>query len=159
MTTSFSLAACSLAGRGKRATVIFDLSSTHGRKASMKMLALVGLFSVVLFSVGAHAQGLGTIVGTVTDPTGASIPSARITVTQTGTSFSRATVSNPDGSFVVSSLSPAAYTLTTEAKGFSQARQSVTLLADQSLTINVKMQLGMENQVVEVAVDTVQVDT
>src|SRR4029077_5100299 len=106
-----------------------------------------------------HAQGLGSILGTVTDPSGAAIVSAKITVTQAGTSFSRWAISNSDGSFVISSLSPSDYSLTTEAKGFSLAKQNVTLLADQSLTVSVKMQLGMAKQVVEGAVDTVQVDT
>ena len=125
----------------------------------MKKLTLVGLVSALLFPAISHAQGLGSILGTVTDPTGAAIASAKITVTQVGTSFSRVAISNPDGSFVISSLDPANYSITTEAKGFSLAKQIATLLADQSLTVNVKMQLGMANQIVEVAVDTVQVDT
>jgi len=125
----------------------------------MKNLVVIGVLVVLAFPRLSHAQGLGSIVGTVTDPSGAAIPSAKITVTQSGTSFSRVAISNADGSYVISSLSPADYFLSAEAKGFSLAKQSMTLLADQSLTVNVKMQLGMANQVVEVAVDNVQVDT
>jgi hypothetical protein len=54
---------------------------------------------------------------------------------------------------VLSSLSPAVYTLSTEMKGFRLQKQTVTLLANQSLTVNVKLQLGMASQVVEVASD------
>lgn len=49
---------------------------------SMKKLALVGLVSALLFPAVSHAQGLGSILGTVTDPTGAAIASAKITVTR-----------------------------------------------------------------------------
>ncbi len=42
----------------------------------MKKLALVGLVSALLFPAISHAQGLGSILGTVTDPTGAAIASS-----------------------------------------------------------------------------------
>ena len=124
------------------------------------VLAFLGL---VLFSTLAstllHAQGLGSIVGTVSDPSGAAIASAKIRATQAGTSFAREAESNADGYFVISSLSPATYTVSTEASGFSVAKQDVLLLADQTMTLNVKLQLGMANQIVEVSSNAVQVDT
>jgi hypothetical protein len=125
----------------------------------LKNITLAALLGLVLSPLAAFGQGLGSIVGTVTDPSGAAIASATVTATQVGTNFSRVAVSNPDGSFVLSSLSPANYTLSTEAKGFRMEKQTVTLLADQSLTVNVKMQLGVASQVVEVSSDTLQVDT
>jgi hypothetical protein len=129
----------------------------------MKRNIVLALLSLVVFSTLSsklsHAQGLGSIVGTVTDPSGAAIASAKIRATQTGTSFSREATTNGDGYFVISSLSPAPYTVVTEASGFSAAKQDVTLLADQTLTLNVTMQVGMTNQVVEVAANALQVDT
>ena len=124
------------------------------------VLAFLGL---ILFSTLAstllHAQGLGSIVGTVSDPSGAAIASAKIRATQAGTSFAREAESNADGYFVISSLNPATYTVSTEASGFSVAKQDVLLLADQTMTLNVKLQLGMANQIVEVSSNAVQVDT
>jgi hypothetical protein len=134
-----------------------------GKAQEMKRNTALALLSLVVFSTLSsklsNAQGLGSIVGTVTDPSGATIASAKIRATQAGTSFSREAATNADGYFVISSLSPASYTVSTEASGFSIARQDVILLADQTLTLNVKMQVGMTNQVVEVSSNALQVDT
>ena len=125
----------------------------------MKKLVGSVVSIVLLFPLLSHAQGLGSIVGTVTDPSGAAIASAKIKATQAATSFSRQVESNTDGYYVISSLSPAVYAVTVEARGFRIEKQDVTLLADQTLTLNAKLQVGIANQVVEVAENTVQVDT
>jgi len=122
----------------------------------MKNTAAAGVLSLLLSPLFCHAQGLASIVGTVSDPSGAAIASAKITATQADTNFSRVAISNGDGSYVLSSLRPAVYTLRAEARGFRLEKLTVTLLADQSLTVNVKMQLGMANQVVEVQIDTLE---
>jgi hypothetical protein len=55
---------------------------------------------------GLFAQGLGTIVGTITDPSGGVIPSAKIRITDEGTSQTRETTANPQGYYVFPSLRP-----------------------------------------------------
>ena len=68
---------------------------------------------VVLAGAGlAYGQGSGTIVGTITDPTGAVIPSAKITAADEATSISRETVTNGQGYYVIPSLRPSTYTVT-----------------------------------------------
>jgi len=62
---------------------------------------------ILSFRLLSHAQGLGSILGTVTDPTGAAVASAKIRATQAGTSFAREAISNTDGYYVISALSPA----------------------------------------------------
>jgi len=121
--------------------------------------ATIFLLVLLLSPTSSFAQGLGSIVGTVSDPSGAAIGSAKVTATQAATSFSRVAISNTDGSFVLASLNPATYVLSIEAPGFRLEKQTVTLLADQSLTLNVKMQLGTASQVVEVQSNSLQVDT
>src|SRR6202030_818279 len=98
-------------------------------------------------------------VGLVTDPSGAAVPSARIIATQTSTSFSREALSNADGYYTVSSLNPASYSLSVEAMGFHAEKQIVTLLADQTLTVNMKLQVGATSQTIIVEGEAVQVDT
>jgi carboxypeptidase family protein len=87
---------------------------------------VLGLVGLIVFltssSTMSQAQVLGSMVGTVTDPSGAAIASAKIRATQTGTSFSRETATNADGYFVISFLSPALYTVVTEASGFSSSQ-------------------------------------
>jgi hypothetical protein len=119
-------------------------------------LIVVVILSCRLLS---HAQGLGSILGTVTDPTGAAIASAKIRATQAGTSFAREAISNADGYYVISALSPAGYVLSIEAGGFRPEKHEVTLLADQTLTLNVKMQLGTTSEVIQVESNALQVDT
>src|SRR5438477_4959436 len=114
---------------------------------------------ILSFRLLSHAQGLGSILGTVTDPTGAAVASAKIRATQAGTSFVREAISNTDGYYVISALSPAGYVLSIEAGGFRPEKHEITLLADQSLTMNVKMQLGTTSEVIQVESNALQVDT
>ena len=125
----------------------------------MKMkfaLALLVLLAVPSISL---AQGLGTIVGTVSDPTGAAIAGATITVKEIGTGLSRTTTSNSEGYYTIPSLRPTQYTMTVESSGFRTTQDNVTILADQSLTLNVKLQLGASTETVRVSTNEVQVDT
>ena len=87
--------------------------------------SLLGTMSVaVAFSVMSgisvtpiSAQGLGTINGTVTDPSAALVPSAKVKVANQGTGLTRETQSNTQGYFVVPSLPPATYNVTIESPG------------------------------------------
>ena len=77
------------------------------------------LFFVFLSQSSLLAQGFGTIVGTITDPAGAAIPSAKVRVSDDSTATVRETVTNDQGYFVVPSLRPSTYTVTIEASGFA----------------------------------------
>ena len=98
--------------------------------------------------------------GEVTDPTGASIPSASVVVTNSLTQVSRTTKTDPTGHYLVDSLDPGTYTLEAEAPGFNPQQVSVALdpaqqsekdltLAVGSLSQSVAVQAG--NQPVPVA--------
>lgn len=124
----------------------------------MKKFAL--LMALVVYSSMSQAQGFGSIVGRITDPSGAAVASAKITVTQEGTGLSRSATSDTEGLFVVPALPPAPYTVVVEALGFSNARQTgVTLLADQTLTVNMTVKLGATTEVMTVSAGDIQVDT
>ena len=120
----------------------------------------LGLFCALLFSAFAHAQGLGSIVGTVSDPSGAVVASAKATATEAGTGFSRTAMTDSQGYYVIPSLRPAQYNLSVEATGFRLANQKgITLLADQTLTVNVMLQLGAQTEIVTVEGGATQADT
>jgi hypothetical protein len=119
-------------------------------------LVLLGFFSSCPLSL---AQGLGSIVGTVVDPSGAAVASAQITCTQADTGITREAASNSDGYYVIPSLAPAKYVVTVRMSGFSDERAEVTLLADQTLTINLKLRLGGRTETVTVTGAESQVDT
>src|SRR5712671_5112743 len=108
----------------------------------------------------AFSQGFGTIVGTVTDPSGALVVAAKVTAVESGTGISREAVTNTSGGFVIPGLRPTNYTLTVEASGFSKYTQSnVVLTADQSATVNVALSVGQASQVVTVEATAQQTDT
>ena len=99
-------------------------------------------------------------MGTVQDPSGANILNTNVTVTETGKGFKRSTTTDSSGYYVLDSLRPAQYDLTIEAAGFHTSDQkAVTLLADQTLTLNVTLQVGTVTETVAVVSNTDQVDT
>src|SRR5213594_5265885 len=126
----------------------------------MKKHVLFVLLAILFVAVSSQAQGLGSIAGRITDPEGASVANAKVTALQVGTGFSRTALSDTEGLFVIPSLQPATYSLSVEANGFSTARESgIVLLADQTLTVNVGLKLGMTTEVVVVSGNALQVDT
>jgi hypothetical protein len=115
---------------------------------------------ILTCSARVYGQGMGRIVGTVKDPSGASIVNANITVTQVGKGSTRTSTTDANGYYVLDSLRPAQYDLSVESAGFRTFdQQAVTLLADQTLTLNVTMQVGTVTETVSVISNTDQVDT
>jgi len=100
------------------------------------------------------------VVGTVSDSSGSVIPGAKITVTEEGTQASRSVVANEQGYFVVPALHPSTYSVSAAAPGFAVfSQKNVILLADQSLTLDVKMTIGQATQTITVDTNALQVDT
>jgi Carboxypeptidase regulatory-like domain/TonB dependent receptor-like, beta-barrel len=126
----------------------------------MKTRFVMLFFAILLSPLYSRGQGLGSIVGRVLDPNGAAVASARVTVTQEATGFSRTGVADADGLYVIPSLEPATYSVTAEAPGFSVSKESgIVLLADQSLTVNLSLKLGSTTETVTVSGNALQVDT
>jgi hypothetical protein len=108
----------------------------------------------------AGAQGLGSMSGTVTDPSGAVVPSAQVKVADPATGFSRSATTDSQGYYMIASLRPADYTVTVTAASFRTFTQTnVTLLADQALSLNPRLAMGSTSEVVEVHANALQVDT
>jgi len=106
------------------------------------------------------SQGFGTIVGTITDASGAVVPNAKVVATNEGTRISRSVVANDQGYYVITSLQPATYDLVVEASGFARyVRKQLTLLADQSLTVDVRLTVQQQTSTVTVEAAPTQVDT
>ena len=118
------------------------------------------LFIAAVACSTAFGQGFGTIVGTVSDPSGAVIPGAKVTITNEATSTARDTKTNGQGYYVVPSLRPATYTLSVDAQGFAAAtRKGIQLQADESATINVVVSVQQSTQAVEINAQAATVNT
>jgi hypothetical protein len=96
-------------------------------------------------------SGSATITGTVTDPSGATINGAIVTVRDTSTGFTRTTASNETGNYSLPGLRPGVYTVTVETAGFRRHQQTnFQVEVDQTARLDVQMQLGQTTEVVEV---------
>src|SRR5262249_55421929 len=114
----------------------------------------------ILTIAAVFAQGLGTIVGTITDPSGASVPAARVTATEVLTNLARTVTTNAQGYYVIPSLRPSRYTILVDAAGFQKyEQQNVELLADQTLTVDAELKVGAATNTVTVVETPPQVDT
>jgi carboxypeptidase family protein len=126
----------------------------------MRKNLAIAFFSLLITPLLSNGQGLGSIAGRVSDPSGAAVANAKVTATQASTGFSRTGTTDTEGLYVLPSLQPAIYNITVEASGFSTVRQEgITLLADQALTVNISLKLGMTTETVTVSGDPLQVDT
>jgi Carboxypeptidase regulatory-like domain len=120
-------------------------------RTRMKQLSQI-VFLALGLAVAGHAQTLGEITGLVTDPSGAVIPGARVTITNDNTNAARSTTTNEAGVYSVPSLSPGMYSARAEADGFqSVVRSGVGLQVQQIARINFEMKVGQVAEVIEVS--------
>lgn len=97
------------------------------------------------------AQGSGTIKGFVTDPAGLAVPNAPVTVTNTATGAAIKTTTNEAGVYEVRALNAGTYTIEVSAVGFrTYVNRDVTLYTNQTLGIDVKLEVGEQKQTVTV---------
>ncbi len=108
----------------------------------------------LLPSAGAQTLTTGSLSGTVTDPSGAVVPGANVTVTNLQGATHKA-VSNAEGRFSFPLLPPSTYTVAVEAQGMSLSKQTVPVQVGQSPNITVAVAPGGASQNVTVNADTV----
>jgi len=119
----------------------------------------VTLIALCCCAFGQSTVGTGSITGTVTDPSGAVVAGAKVTVTNTGTGQTINLTSNSAGAFNAAALAPGNYKVQVTATNFSTVDVPVTVQVGNTATANIKMQLGQESQVIEVQASEVQVNT
>lgn len=125
----------------------------------MRLKQLAMLFSVfsiafLLFlsapRVKAQSLTTGGITGVVTDPSGAVVPNAKVTVKSTTKGISQSTTTNGRGAYDFSFLDPGPYTITVQATGFRPTTQAVSVSVGQPVTANVPLALASAGTTVTV---------
>ena len=113
-------------------------------------IAAVTVFA--LSGVRAHGQAVyGQILGNVTDPTGAAVPGATITVTDVTKGTVVTAISKEDGEFVIEHLIPDVYSVKVEAKTFKSYEQTdLHIFADTSDNVHAILAPGAASETVEV---------
>src|SRR5271170_3393213 len=112
----------------------------------------------VFLSTAGYAQAVfGTIFGSVVDGTGAVIPGATITVTDTNKGSSVTATANEAGEFTIGHLIPDTYDVSVANAGFKTFEsKGLIVYADQSIKVEAKMEIGGATQTVEVSASTVE---
>ncbi len=119
---------------------------------SMRAIALALFLCCIGVTFGyAQATNTGTIVGTVTDQSGAVIPDATVTLTDVSTNESRTTVSGNTGQYVFVNVPPGSYNISASKTGFELNKISnQTVKVGTQTTANFKLRVGSQQQTVEV---------
>ena len=117
-------------------------------------LALVLLFAGFLQNtllVCAQSTSTGTVSGSITDSTGAVVSGATITLTDTATNAVRSTASNAEGRYIYVDVAPGMYSIAAAKSGFATVKaQNEEVKVGANLTVNLQLQVGGSNVVVEV---------
>jgi hypothetical protein len=113
---------------------------------------------LLALSVAAFAQiGRGTLTGTISDPSGAGIPTAAITVTHSDTGIKINGQSGNVGNFYFASLVPGSYEIEVSASGFRDyAQRGVTVSVGDTVTVNITLQVGATTDKVVVTAEAPQ---
>ncbi|HEY6384298.1 MAG TPA: carboxypeptidase regulatory-like domain-containing protein [Candidatus Acidoferrum sp.] len=117
------------------------------------------LVALVCYSSSALAQQ-ATIVGTVTDPSGAVVPNVAVTLTNKETGATHVIPTNDSGQYVAVDLQIGHYVVKAEAKGFKVAEQKdIVLTVGARIRVDFQMQLGASQETVTVEANAVQIQT
>ena len=135
-----------------------------------RILVLSVMLGVLVlgFAKSVHAQAVTAgFTGVVTDPSGAAIPGAKVTATDTARGTTYSTETNAAGVYNLPQLVPSTYSIKVEAQGFTTAtRADITLQLNQLARVDIGLQVGAVTQTVEVTgappllhTDNMQVNT
>lgn len=122
------------------------------------MKTRAAFFTLVFFSLSlvTFAQtSRGTVSGTVTDPTGAVVAGANVTLTNTATTVSRSTVTNSAGLYRFDAVDLGDYTIKFTATGFGEiVKSNVVVSANQTASVDAQLQLGAQTLSISVTAES-----
>lgn len=137
-------------------TALRNPSERPGR--FFRVLLLVALLAMPLTVLG---QGyFGTISGEITDPSGAVVPGAKVTLVDQQKGFQFFTTSEGSGRYLFTSVPPGSYSVSIEAQGFEKAvRTNVTLSVSENVTANLRLKVATAAESVEVLAQATTLQT
>src|SRR5271165_5575595 len=111
------------------------------------------LFVLLLLTAGfGYSQAVNaTLLGTVTDSSGAVVPSARITVTEVNTGVNRSGQTNESGNYTFPNVPPGQYSVSVEASGFKkETRKDIEVVINTNTRVDLQLQPGTITENIEV---------
>ena len=123
---------------------------------AMLLVGAIGLF----IGVDAQTSTVGSISGTVRDPTGAVVPRAQVVVQEERTGFSRTVMANDEGFYSAPSLPFGRYSVSTAPQGFKKTVSSgLVLHVNENLVVNLTLEIGPVSETVTVSNEAAPVET
>jgi Carboxypeptidase regulatory-like domain/TonB dependent receptor len=139
------------------------IASSRGARWLATLMGSIALLFALMAPQDIFAQGItGSINGIVTDSSGAAIADATVTVRQITTNESRVVSTSHVGSYAMTQLAPGTYSVRVDKGGFKVFEQSdITLVIDQVAQIDAHLEVGSDQQTVEVtsAAPVIQTET
>ena len=118
------------------------------------------LFGLIFLATAASAQYRASLRGTITDPSGAAVSGAKVTLTNTATNNTLVSTSDANGLYQFNALPPAPYKLDVEAQGFKpKVLESVHIIPEQPNGLDVQIEVGGTTETVTVSGTTEALDT
>ena len=134
-----------------------SIAATLGSR-SLKFLAVLLVFLGIAVTRGAAQEG--TIVGTVTDPSGAAVPNASITLTNTDTGQQKTINTNGEGQYVAADIRIGRYVVRAQAAGFKVGeKKDVVLQVGDRSRIDFRLEVGNAQETITVEANPVAVQT
>lgn len=123
------------------------------RFRSCAMFVVTAMLLLAGRPVPLAAQSLttGDVTGTVTDPTGAVVANAKVTLKSTESGSTQVRNTNAQGGYRFPLLSPGLYSIAVAAPGFQSIEKTATLSVGQAVTVNIQLELGSASQTIEVS--------
>jgi len=139
----------------------FEGGGTCQKRSTLRMLTYSLLAVLLSIPLGLHAQQYsGTIVGSVTDSTGAAIPGATVTITNSGTAAKLNQKSGSQGEFTFAQLPIGTYTVSVKQGNFKEfVETGVVVNISTNTEVRAVLEVGSASQTVTVRADAVQVQT
>jgi hypothetical protein len=114
-------------------------------------IVAICVVAVAATAAAGFAQSTAALSGNVTDPSGAVVPQAQVTVHSLNTGIDRVVISDSAGNYSVPSLQPGNYSVSVKASGFATYKlTSVTLQVAQTVTANAKLGLASAGEIIQV---------
>ena len=118
----------------------------------MAKTRFIPIFAAARCHIGFRTARLRHNYRNISDPQGAAVPNAKITIKDDATGVSYDTVTNDSGVFTRPALNPGTYTVTVDAAGFQKIEQpGVTVNQGESVAVNLSLKVGNESTTVEVS--------
>jgi hypothetical protein len=125
------------------------------KRVALLLAALLCLLAVTPSALFSQAANTGTVAGTVTDPQGAAVAGATVTLTDKATGIARTAVSNDAGRYIYVDVTPGTYNVSVSKTGFRVSKLSNQVVqVGLTLTLNITLEIGSVAETVEVTATT-----